>query len=295
MWQEIVDWYNAIEWPNVLDIVIRVIILTVIVFLAYKILLIVIKKALAFNIKWKKKDTNGQKRIETTYSLIRSIMRYFAIPVYIIFLLPIFGVNPSTVFASAGLVGIVISFAFQDLLKDITSGLFIIFEKVYEVDDYIEVNGFFGKVKKIGVKNTVLESWTGEICTMNNRDVGNVKNYTKAEKAICVNYFTVSYDTDIKEVQRVFAKEIKAISKNYPEILVLPEIKGANSLAGNGIEFQVNTVVKPETHWQFRRSFNLELSDMCKRNGFKSPRVMVVTEETEVTKKKTQVRKNGKT
>ena len=280
LWLDLVGWFEQIDWLNVLLIIGKLALLTIIVIVVHFIVRKLLKKLLKIKIRIKSVNNDKlERRNETLNQLIVSVLRYITIPIYVVLALPILGVNPTTVFAGAGIVGLVVTFAFQDLLKDIVAGLFIIFERVYEVDDYVGVNGFEGRVIKIGVKTTTIKSWSGEICTINNRDVADVKNYSVGESQVTVNYFTVSLDTKIEDVYAAFEKDLDLLICNYPQVVTKPVIKGVNQITPYGIEFQVNTIVKPEEHWQFRRAFNEELAKWCQKNNLKSARLIVTKEE----------------
>ena len=69
----------------------------------------------------------------------------------IFLILSAWGVQTPTLLAGAGILGLAISFGAQSLMEDIFSGLFIIFERQFEVGDYIEVAGHEGIVKEISL------------------------------------------------------------------------------------------------------------------------------------------------
>ncbi|MEG0167466.1 MAG: mechanosensitive ion channel, partial [Ruthenibacterium sp.] len=68
------------------------------------------------------------------------------------------GVNVTGIFASLGLLGLVVGFGAQSLIGDIITGIFIIFEGQYNIGDIIILDGFRGTVKEIGIRTTRL--WT---------------------------------------------------------------------------------------------------------------------------------------
>ncbi len=71
----------------------------------------------------------------TAVKLIQNFLKYLTAIVIIIMVLLIFGVNPTTLFASVGILGLVIGLSAQSLISDIISGLFIVFENEYQVGD----------------------------------------------------------------------------------------------------------------------------------------------------------------
>ncbi|NLB10952.1 mechanosensitive ion channel, partial [bacterium] len=199
--------------------------------------------------------------------------------VYICLVLPIFGVNPSAILAGAGVIGLVVGFAFQDLLNDVVSGFSIVFNNTFDVGDFVDINGNVGNVVNMGIKTTVIRSFTGELCTLNNRLIVNVRNYTKADNALVINYFRLLPTVDLQKVYEIFDQEMDEILVKYQDdIIEKPKIVGTNAIGDRSIEFQVNTVVKPERQWQFRRSLGDELVLMCQRHKLPIPGVSYIIE-----------------
>ncbi|MDY4788047.1 MAG: mechanosensitive ion channel family protein [Bacilli bacterium] len=273
------EWLNKIEeFINsvpLLRMAIELVILTVIVFGISFLILKLAKKSIALS--QKKFGEVGKKRAETLFKLVKSMSRYITIPVYIILMLPIFGLDPTAVFASAGLLGFVLGFALQDFLKDIVSGIFIVFERIYEVEDYVTIaNTFTGTVRSISLKATTLESWTGEIYTINNRDVKDVTNYSNASFAIVVNQIKVSKDTDLNYFKEIFSKEIANIMLSFKGVLIdEPLVKGVDKMDENGYVIEFHSKVKTLEQYQYRRDFNYYLINLCNRHNIKLPHEMV--------------------
>ena len=262
---------DAIKSVPILDKSLQIITLFIIVFGIAYIILRLAKKSIA--VSQRKFGEAGKKRAETLFKLVKSISKYITIPTFIILLLPIFGLDPTAVFASASIVGVVVGFALQDFLKDIVSGLFIVFERVYEVEDYITINkDYTGTVKSISLKVTTLEGWTGEIYTINNRDVKDVINFTNADFAIVVNRIKVSKDTKLDDFKRVFNGSVSDILTQFKEQLIsTPIIKGVDSIEQNGYVIEIHSKVKALEQYQFRRDFNCFLIELCMKNNIDIP------------------------
>lgn len=269
------EWFKKLEESiqsiPLLAKALQIILLTVLVFGITYLILRVAKKSIALS--QKKFGEQGKKRAETLFKLVRSMSKYITIPTYIIFLLPIFGLDPTTIFAGAGIIGLVVGFAIQDFLKDIVSGLFIVFEKVYEVEDYITINQTFtGTVKSISLKATTLEGWTGEIYTINNRDVKNVTNFTNADFAISVNQIKVSKETNFDEFCRIFNNSVSEIITLFKDQLIsTPIVKGIDHIDENGYVIEIHSKVKALEQYQYRRDFNNFLVSLCKKNNINMP------------------------
>ena len=145
LWLDLVGWFEQIDWLNVLLIIGKLALLTIIVIVVHFVVRKLLKKLLKIKIRIKSVNNDKlERRNETLNQLIVSVLRYITIPIYVVLALPILGVNPTTVFAGAGIVGLVVTFAFQDLLKDIVAGLgmnaitLLTHSKEITYKDYIE-------------------------------------------------------------------------------------------------------------------------------------------------------------
>ena len=263
--------HETIENIPVLKGFLEFIFITILVFGGAYIILRIARKSI--ELSQRQFGVAGKKRAETLFKLVKSISKYVTIPLYIILILPIFGINPTAVFAGAGAIGVIVGFAFQDFLKDIVSGFFIVFEKVYEVEDYVTIdNTYTGTVITISLKATTLESWTGEIYTINNRDVKNVTNYTTANFAISENEIKVAKNVDYEEFKKIYNREIANFIKTHKKILVeRPQIKSIDRIENNGYVICFHSKVKALEQYQYRRDFNQFLIDMCRKNNIEVP------------------------
>lgn len=269
---------NFSLYNPIIDKTIKLVILIVVMIMCYILINYIAKKTIEIN--QKRRGIQGIKRAETLSKLTKSVVRYVSIPIFIIFALPIFGVEPASVFASAGLIGVIVGFAFQDLLKDIVAGFFIIFERTYEVDDYVKINNYSGVILSLGIKTTVIRNYNGEIYTMNNRDVGNVTNYSKAPYSIVVCALPIAYDTDLKKFKEILDSSFGDIEKKFPVIMEKPSIKGITSFDNGSLKFEIHIMVKSMEQFQFKRDFDQYLLEICNANKIKIPyQTITITKE----------------
>ncbi len=77
----------------------------------------------------------------------------------------------SSLLAGAGIIGLALGFAFQDLTANFISGIFITFRKPFEVGHQIETNGFTGDVENIQLRSTTLRTLDGLHVIIPNKDI----------------------------------------------------------------------------------------------------------------------------
>ena len=130
----------------------------------------------------------------------------------IVFLLDNLGYNITTIIAGLGIGGIAIALAAQTFLGDLFSYFAILFDRPFEIGDFITVDDKMGVVEYIGIKTTRLRTVTGEqlICSNRNLTESKVHNFKRLEKRRVLLNLGVTYDTSpgILESIPALVKEI---------------------------------------------------------------------------------------
>lgn len=102
--------------------------------------------------------------------------------VIILIILKMFNIDAGPVLAGAGIIGLILGFGTQSLIKDFVSGVFIIIENQYNRGDYVKIGVFEGSVKKITIRSTILSDKDGNIIYLANGTITNVINYSQGTK-----------------------------------------------------------------------------------------------------------------
>ena len=69
----------------------------------------------------------------------------------------------TSLLAGAGIVGLAIGFAFQDLTENFIAGIAMGIRKPFEIGDVIEADDVFGNVRSINLRNTLVETFHGQL------------------------------------------------------------------------------------------------------------------------------------
>jgi len=90
----------------------------------------------------------------------------------------------ASMLAGAGIIGLALGFAFQDLTANFISGVFIIFRKPFDVGNVIDTNGFIGIVEEIQLRSTTIRTFQGLHIMLPNKDIFQkpVTNYSLSGK-----------------------------------------------------------------------------------------------------------------
>ena len=171
-----------------------------------------------FKIYWIKQ---GKK--EALERSLKGILRVAKVLVWgsaIIFFLDNLGFKVSTVLAGLGIGGVAVALAAQAILKDLFSYFSIIFDRPFEVGDFIIIDNFLGTVEYIGIKTTRIRSLGGEQIILSNTDLtsSRVRNYKRMEKRRVVFQFGVTYDTPVEKLKKI-PKMVEEIIKSVKDTI----------------------------------------------------------------------------
>src|SRR5712691_371452 len=79
-----------------------------------------------------------------------------------------FGVQISGLLTFLGALSLAITFALQDVLKNLVAGLYLLWERPFIIGDSIQVKDVTGKVEDVQVRTTLLRSDTGQLIVVPN-------------------------------------------------------------------------------------------------------------------------------
>lgn len=124
------------------------------------------------------------------------------------------GVKINSLIAGLGIGGLAIAFAAQTILADIFCFFTILFDRPFEIGDFITVGEQMGTVEHIGVKTTRLRALTGEQLIFSNGDLtgSRIQNYKTMEQRRVLFSLGVTYDTQadkLKEIPRLLREIIE--------------------------------------------------------------------------------------
>jgi len=198
----------------------------------YAILVNSLKKILKLKI-----NIMAERKSKTIYSLVKNILKYLLFIVCSLSILEVYGISTKGIIASIGVVGVVIGLALQDTLKDVLSGSTIIFENQYAIGDTIKIGDFTGKVISLGLKTTKIQSITGEIKIIANRNITEVINYSLDNSATIID-IRVPYNEDVLKIEKIFNGLFDKVKNDMPNLLSI-ELLGIDEIDNSVITYKL--------------------------------------------------------
>ncbi len=236
----------------------------------------------------RKKKTNHKKE-DTVINLIKNVIKYLIIIIVILMILEVYGVNTTSILASLGIVGVVVGLAFQDTMKNMLAGIFIIFDNRYNVGDFVKINDFSGTVVNLGLQTTKIQAYTGEIFTISNSSISTVINYSEANTRVMID-LGVSYNTDINKLEKVLNGLNNKISK-ISDVKGDLELLGLDSFNSSDMTYKITVLCNPNTHLSVRRKILKIIKEEFDKKGIEIPYTQI---DLHLVEDKTKIKKIDK-
>ena len=217
-------------------------------------------------------------RGETMCRLVSSFIKYASIIGMVYYCLMVIGIDTTTLLASAGILSIAVSFGAKELVSDILSGLFIIFEGEFRVGDIIQVGGKSGTVIDIGARTTKINDGSGNIIILRNSEVSNVVNMTK-ESSYASCDMDIEYGESLERVEAILEDEFPNIRRRLPAIEDGPFYKGVVSLADNSVTIRIVVQCAETSRGQLERDLRREMKLIFDEHQINIPFPQVVVHQ----------------
>jgi len=212
-------------------------------------------------------------RLETLLPLGRKTAMLVILTLVSMIVLSELGINIGPLLAAAGVLGLAVGFGAQTLVKDIITGVFILFENSISVGDYIEVGGHEGEVENVSIRTIQLRDIEGSVHTVPFSSVSTVLNYTR-DFGISKMDIGVAYREDIDRVVEVL-NQIGSEMLEEPElakdILKPLVVQGVQSLGDSSVNIRARIKTTAGMQWAMRREFYRRVKNRFDELGIEIP------------------------
>lgn len=212
-------------------------------------------------------------RARTLLPLARNALLVTLIVVAGLMILAEIGVNIAPLLAGAGVIGLAVGFGSQTLVKDVITGLFILFEDTISVGDVVRAGDHSGLVEAISIRAIRLRDFSGSVHTIPFSEVTTIVNLTK-EFSFYVFDVSVAYREDVDEVTEIL-KEVGAdmmADPYYGALMLEPiEVFGVDSFGDNAVVIKARIKTKPIKQWEVGRAFNGRMKKAFDARGVEIP------------------------
>lgn len=154
---------------------------------------------------------------KTVIDLAETVMSVVIIGIGIFFALSILNLDGTvtSLLAGAGIIGLALGFAFQDIAANFISGTLLSIRHPFGIGDIIKSNDYYGTVQKLNLRNTIIKTPQGQIVYIPNKVVyeNPFTNYTKNYERRIDLSCGISYGDDLEKVKKVATEAVSSIEK----------------------------------------------------------------------------------
>lgn len=202
-------------------------------------------------------DPQWQQRL-TFAPLIKSASRYGVYFGTFLLILMSLGFDIGPILVGLGGLGLVVGLAAQPVTTDLISGLFILFENLFLVGDYIETGDARGTVESIDVRTTRIRDPDGQLHLVRNGQIGDIVNYSKGY-VYAVVMISIAEDTDLDRAFALIEETGRVFNEASEDMLETTIVQGIEEFGDNVIILRTLTRVKPGKHQQVARELRREI------------------------------------
>ena len=159
---------------------------------------------------WTMRRGKADRQVRT---LVRNLITVTTYVVAVISALVVYGVNVAVILTAAGVGTVAIGLAFQDLLRNVLAGIWLLLEQPFRLGDTITVMDQTGAVQNITLRTTTLRTGIGELAILPNLTVftGIVINTTHYDTRRLTVGVRIRVDTDLTELMRRAREAVETV------------------------------------------------------------------------------------
>lgn len=202
-------------------------------------------------------------RTKTIASVLDNFATWAIAITALVMILSEVGINVGALIAVSTVLGAAIGFGAQSLVKDILSGIFIVFEDQYGVGDWVEIGDVSGEVERVGLRVTEVRDIHGTLWFVRNGEIVQVGNASQ-EWAAALLDFPFDYENDVDQVQLIIEDTALSMRKSKQwsrDMIADADVWGMQHVSGEQFVIRVSIRTLPNRQWAVTR----ELRKRCKQ------------------------------
>ncbi|WP_286233911.1 mechanosensitive ion channel family protein [Thalassotalea sediminis] len=180
------------------------------------------------------------------------------------------GIETASLIAVLGAAGLAIGLALQGSLANFAGGILILFFRPFKAGDFIDAQGYAGKVIEIQIFNTILLTVDNQRVIIPNGLLSNgcVKNVFCESTRRVDMVFGISYSDDIQKTREIISSVLMADSRTLKD--PAPDIYVAEHGASS-VNFYVRPWIKSEHYWDYHFTIIEQVKLAFDREGITIP------------------------
>ena len=211
-----------------------------------------------------------------TRELIGWIIKSLKILIFILGLaavLELWGIKIGPIIAGLGLFGVAVALGAQDLFKNLISGILVLVEKRFKVDDWIIVEGIIeGIVERIGFRSTVVRKFDKSLAIIPNFQFAEnaVINISETTNWIISWVITLQYNTTVEQLKKIRDEIEKYVTSHEDYKISLGHAVRVDKFSDSSIDMYIRcfTVTDDWDEWlKVKEKLAIEIKQIVEKNN----------------------------
>jgi moderate conductance mechanosensitive channel len=212
--------------------------------------------------------TAREQRARTAAKLVRNAGRAVLTVVAVLMVLNQLDFNISPLLASAGVVGLAVSFGSQSLVRDYVTGFFLQLEHQFALGDVIRIGTAEGTVENISLRLVYIRDGTGALHMIPNGQINQVVNLTRSWGRVFQDVDVAWRDSDrAADALRRAASSLAADESFTDALLDPPRVSGIEKLSGGSVTLRTVARVDPYRRDDVARDLRRRIKEELDRAG----------------------------
>lgn len=205
---------------------------------------------------------------EALINLFTSLVYVFLLGVTLFVALSVLQLDKAvtSILAGAGIIGLALAFAFQDIAANVMSGIVISIRRPLHIGDVVKIKDHMGVIVEINLRDSVIKTFQGQMVIIPNKDLlqNPIENYSLMGKRRIDLTVGVSYGEDLERVRDITLKAVADIEGTTDDEITFFYQEFGDSSINFDIRIWVNTAeqveflqVKSDAVMRIKKAFDL--------------------------------------
>ena len=178
----------------------------------------------------------------------------------------------TSILAGAGIIGLALAFAFQDIAANFISGIFISFRRPISIGNIVKIGEYMGKVIEINLRDTIIQTFQGQMVIIPNKNIfqNPIENYSLLGKRRIDLAGRVAYDADLEQVEQITLNALKNIPGLTEDAISMGYKEFDESSISYIVRIWIQSPEQPE-YWKVRNAAIIAIKKAYDKNNIVIP------------------------
>jgi moderate conductance mechanosensitive channel len=208
-------------------------------------------------------------RTKTYMSVTQSIITTIIYLIAVYYILLQLHINVTPLFASAGVIGIIVGLGIRPFIEDFFTGILILTQDTIRVGDYVEIAGAQGITEALGLRTVRIKDQHGAIHVFPNREIKKIVNYSRRQARVVID-IPIKTNQPLDKAITALTHALTKLRKDKilgPLILEGSVVQGVEHIHGGSLVIRILILTRAAFRWDTARKYRyLALKELTKAN-----------------------------